>query len=319
MKIINLMDDEKGVEGCVYSHGLSYYIETKKHKILMDLGPSEETLANAKKRGVDLSSVDTVVLSHGHYDHSGGILAFAKINPQATIYMQKTAGKEFYSDDGEEAQGERYRFIGIDQKILELLQVKQIEGDAVIDDELALLTIKNRTHKLPSTNRRMMVKDGESYISDDFEHEQCLVIKDGQKWILMSGCAHNGILSIMDAFIEKYKAAPDVVISGFHLMKKTDYNDEEIGEIIDIAKALKQFPTQFYTGHCTGIAAYKVMKNIMGDRLVYVHSGEEVRVKYPVTIQKKERRPKYMKWHIFFAWATVVCFIMTMVTGYKRK
>ncbi|MBQ4218749.1 MAG: hypothetical protein II666_04260, partial [Butyrivibrio sp.] len=46
--------------GCAYAHGLSFYVETKKHKLLMDLGPSEETLKNAEKLGIDLTQVDTV-------------------------------------------------------------------------------------------------------------------------------------------------------------------------------------------------------------------------------------------------------------------
>ena len=91
MRIINLIENTEGSMGCAYAHGLSFYVETKKHKLLMDLGPSEETLKNAEKLGIDLTQVDTVILSHGHYDHSGGIMAFTKINPDAVIYMQESA------------------------------------------------------------------------------------------------------------------------------------------------------------------------------------------------------------------------------------
>lgn len=80
MRIINLIENTEGIDGCVYAHGLSFYIETSGHKLLMDLGPSEDTIKNAAVLGVDLSSVDTVILSHGHYDHSGGIIPFTKIN-----------------------------------------------------------------------------------------------------------------------------------------------------------------------------------------------------------------------------------------------
>ena len=91
MRIINLIENTEGANGCAFAHGLSFYIETASHKALVDLGPSEETLANASKLGIELSNVDTVILSHGHYDHSGGIMSFSKINDSAKIYMQKTA------------------------------------------------------------------------------------------------------------------------------------------------------------------------------------------------------------------------------------
>jgi 7,8-dihydropterin-6-yl-methyl-4-(beta-D-ribofuranosyl)aminobenzene 5'-phosphate synthase len=92
----------------------------------------------------------------------------------------------------------------------------------------------------------------------------------------MSGCAHNGILSILDAYVAKYGSAPDAVISGFHLMKKTPYREEEIREIEETGNELKKYPTRFYTCHCTGVEAFDIMKRIMAERLSYVHSGEEI-------------------------------------------
>ena len=107
-------------------------------------------------------------------------------------------------------------------------------------------------------------------------NEHFLVIHQNNKSILLSGCAHNGILSILNAYLEKYGKAPDLVVSGFHLMKKTDYSDSEINEIKTIAKELRNFPTGFVTCHCTGTTAFDVMKDIMGNNLEYVHSGDEV-------------------------------------------
>ena len=135
-----------------------FYIETEKHKLLFDLGPSEETLRNAEKLGIDISAVDTVILSHGHYDHSGGIIPFSKINDKAVIYMQNGADAKFYSDDGEREGRERYRYIGIDEKIAELPQVKFIAGDFRIDDELSFFTVDERSGKLPFTDLRLKEK-----------------------------------------------------------------------------------------------------------------------------------------------------------------
>ena len=187
--------------------------------------------------------------------------------------MQAAATDAYFADDGKDAS-ERYRYIGIDPDIEKLPQVRFISGDTVIDDELELFTMQKRSHELPFTNKRLLVRKGNEYIRDDFRHEHYLVIRQDGKSVLMSGCAHNGILSIMDAYAEKYGKAPDAVISGFHLMKKTKYREDEIKEIEDIAGELNKYPTKFYTCHCTGVDAFDILKTIMGEKLSYVHSGE---------------------------------------------
>ena len=74
MRIINLVENESGDSGCETAHGLSFYVETENHKFLFDSSPSEVVIRNAQKLCVDLTAIDTVILSHGHYDHSGDSL-----------------------------------------------------------------------------------------------------------------------------------------------------------------------------------------------------------------------------------------------------
>ena len=88
MKIITLVENSCGNENCIAEHGLSIYIETEKHKLLLDTGQTDAIVKNAEVLGIDPSAVDTVILSHGHYDHSGGILPFSKLNRTAQIIMQ---------------------------------------------------------------------------------------------------------------------------------------------------------------------------------------------------------------------------------------
>lgn len=239
MRIVNLIENTEGRVGCAFAHGLSFYVETEKHKLLVDLGPSDETFKNAEKLGIDLTRVDSVILSHGHYDHSGGIMTFSNINPTAVIYMQESTGEDYYANDGTDAGDKRYRYIGIDKDILSLPQIRRVQGDHSIDDELELFMITERSHKIPFTNKRLLIRENGEYIRDEFRHEHYLVIHEGDKRILMSGCAHNGILSILDAYYKKYVSYPDVVISGFHLMKKTEYTEEELREVTDIGNELK--------------------------------------------------------------------------------
>lgn len=269
MRIINLMEDTKGCESCIFEHGLSFYMETEKHKMLLDFGASEATLANAKALNIDLTQVDLAVLSHGHYDHSGGILPFTQINSNAEIYMQKNALGDYYNISITE------KYIGIDKTIANLPQVKLLEGNLKIDSEIELFTNITGRRFFARGNHILKRKEGENYVEDDFSHEQCAVIHQGEEHILFSGCAHNGILNVLDEYKRLYNSYPTTVISGFHMIQK-EYTQEDTEVIQNIARELSTLPTKFYTGHCTGKTAFDIMKEIMGEQLVELHCGEDV-------------------------------------------
>ncbi len=90
-------------------HGLSLYIETDDKKILFDSGQTELFAENAGHLGIDLSSVDMMILSHGHYDHGGGLKKFIEINKKAPIYMSRYAFEPHYN--GTE------KYIGLDSSL----------------------------------------------------------------------------------------------------------------------------------------------------------------------------------------------------------
>ena len=278
MRIVNLIENTPGAEGGVPAHGLAFYVETAAHRILVDAGPSDETLRNAERLGVDLRTVDAVILSHGHYDHSGGLLAFAELNPTAAIYMQRSAGDEYYAFDGPE---KGYRYIGVEKPILSLPQVQLLDGDTRIDDEITVFTVERRNHPLPSTNMRIMKKEGEGYVQDDFVHEQSVYVRSAGASAVISGCAHSGVLNILDEFVRKFgcENLPQAVVSGFHLMRKTGYDGTDIREQEEIARRLMDYPCRFYTCHCTGVEPFARMKDIMGDRLEYIHTGGKIDVR----------------------------------------
>lgn len=308
MRIVNLMEDTEGSRGCAFEHGLCFYIETKSHKILMDTGASELIIANAKKKGIRLSKVDTVVLSHGHYDHGGGLLVFLKLNPKAKVYMQKTACEEYYSEHKEG----HVHYIGLAPEVKDLEQIIYADREYKIDEELSLFSGIGNDYPIPSGNHELKKKTENGLVQDVFSHEQCLVVQEDGRRILFSGCAHHGILNVMKRYMELYKAEPDAVISGFHMMKKSSYTREDIRLIRQTATELKKYRTKYYTCHCTGEKPYEIMKDILWNQIKYIHCGDELEV-------KEKRRNEYMKWHKFFAWATVFCFCMVMITGYKKK
>lgn len=282
MKIVNLIENTSGNNtACLAEHGLSYYIETGDCRILVDTGASDAFAENAKLLGVNLEKVDLAVLSHGHYDHAGGLLTFAGINSKAPVYMRKTAAGAFY-------HGERY--IGIDPEILKLPQVQLLEADVCLKKNALWLFGGVTGRKLwPQGNLQLKVKrsgtehaeaDAEqkniSYVQDEFDHEQYLVVKEKEKRVLFSGCAHNGILNILEHYKKLFGGEPDAVFSGFHMRQKEGYQESDLVTIKEIAKELRSWKTKFYTGHCTGDLPFALMKEIMGDQLEYVHSGDKV-------------------------------------------
>ena len=277
MRIINLVENTEGASGYGSEHGLSFYIETAHHKLLADTGAPDPLLKNAEKLGIDLTKVDTVILSHGHYDHGGGILPFAEVNPAAKIYIPAAAFGAYYSlRDGAP------RYIGLAEEIRRLPQVVIVDGTAAgifrIDDELSLFSGIGNTYPIPSANRNLRVKTKQGLRQDDFRHEQCLVVSEGGRKVLLSGCAHHGILNVLDRYRELFGGEPDVAISGFHMMKKSGYSKEDLDMIADTAKELSKVNTVFCTGHCTGTEPFEAMKKIMGGQLRYVHSGDEIRI-----------------------------------------
>ncbi len=271
MRIVNLIENSPGSRNCLTEHGLSFYIETSHHKLLVDTGASNAFMENAKQLLINLKEVDIVILSHGHYDHSGGILGFGKMNSYAKILMQKAAVEDYYHKSETE---ERYN--GIDKRIMELSQVEYIHGNKKLDEELYLFTGVTGRRLWPKGNLVLAVKREGEFYQDQFNHEQYLVIEEHGKRVLISGCAHNGILNILDAYRENYGDNPDVVISGLHMMKKNGYSQEDLEIIRSIGQKLKQMKTKFYTGHCTGEIPFHILKEILGEQIEYVHSGDEI-------------------------------------------
>ena len=91
MKITCLAENTTSRPDIEAEHGLSLYIETNGKKILFDMGQGELFIRNAKRLGIDLSDVDIAVISHGHYDHGGGLRSFLEINKKAPVYISEHA------------------------------------------------------------------------------------------------------------------------------------------------------------------------------------------------------------------------------------
>lgn len=270
MRISCLMENTTETPGCIAKHGLSFYIETGRHVILMDTGPDDSLLHNAEVLGIDLQTVDTVILSHGHNDHCGGLQAFMSVNDHAKIYIQDTAFGRYCSFHEDDQTMHDISFPGIDPQNS---RFHLIHGSETIDDGIFLFQGNRRSCPLPAANRNLYIRTETGLIPDSFDHEQYLAVKEDDTWYLFSGCAHHGILNVLSYFKNICHCDPAYVFSGFHMHMRTAYTRADIDEIRSAAQTLCTYPTVFYTCHCTGGEAYAIMSEIMHDQLRYIHCG----------------------------------------------
>jgi 7,8-dihydropterin-6-yl-methyl-4-(beta-D-ribofuranosyl)aminobenzene 5'-phosphate synthase len=251
-------------------HGLSLYAEVGRHQLLFDVGASDLFAANAEKMNVDLRKVDTLILSHGHYDHGGGLKTFLDLNERAKIYLHPEAFKEHYAaqKDGGTA------YIGIDQKLLTKSQLIFTDPITKINDVLTVFSAVSGDVFSPSGNSELFMMENNELKADNFNHEQNLVIYESGKRILIAGCAHRGIVNIMNHMETIGLGGPDVVIGGFHLYARSMDKTEPEEIVQALGHELLNRKAIFYTCHCTGMKAYQQLKAVMGDRIHYLSTGQ---------------------------------------------
>ena len=282
MKVVSLLENTTHIPGMEIEHGLSLYIESNGEKILFDMGQTDLFAKNAQKLGIDLTKVDYAVLSHGHYDHGGGLETFFKINHMANVYVTKYAFEPHYH--GKE------KYIGLDKHIFNKYRDRFIitEDENYLSSTVNIFNCNNNPYVYKQRPNNFLVgltkdktqsckciSEGDcsdsdyELVHDDFRHEQYLLLK-GEKDVLFSGCSHKGILNIMSW------CNPDILIGGFHFkdldIEGTD-SEENKKELNKAAEILLKYKAKYYTCHCTGVPQYEYLKTIMGDRLEYLSTG----------------------------------------------
>jgi 7,8-dihydropterin-6-yl-methyl-4-(beta-D-ribofuranosyl)aminobenzene 5'-phosphate synthase len=269
MIVKTLVENTSLAEPLGAEHGLSLYIETLKHRILFDLGQGSLFLENALKMKVDIAEVDLVVISHGHFDHGGGLEAFLRANSRARIYLHKKAFDDHYAKlpDGSIIP------IGLNKELMNNPRFIFVDDYLRIDEELELFSAVKGRELYSTANRSLLMQVREQIQEDTFEHEQNLIINECGKVLLLAGCAHNGIVNILNRMLEIRPAPADCVIGGFHLHNPPTNQSEDEELIKAIGQFLIQTGSQFYTGHCTGLEPYKILKDIMHEKIKYLATG----------------------------------------------
>jgi len=256
-------------------HGLSMHIEFQGKNYLLDAGTTEAFMKNAEQLGIGLTDIEACILSHGHYDHSGGFGIYLKENQIAKVYMMENADGDYYSGSG------GLHYIGIPKNIVEEHKHRFVTISDVTKIAENMYLVPHHTKGLEKIGERanLYVKKGDAYIPDDFRHELSLVFDTEKGLVIFNSCSHGGIQNIVrevtEVFPEKEVYA---FLGGLHMKGKRDgkdictFSEEEIQLLIaDMEeKGLKYL----YTGHCTGIPGYELLKKYAGDRVQALTTGK---------------------------------------------
>ncbi|MBO4364940.1 MAG: MBL fold metallo-hydrolase [Eggerthellaceae bacterium] len=263
MKITALIENTTARDDCVAEFGLSFLIEANGRHVLFDAGQSGKIAENAQVLGIDLAAIDTAALSHGHYDHANGFSRFFEVNTQATLYVRRGYDGDYWAERGE--------YIGVAPELVGRERLAVIEDERTdLGDGFFLLSYAGREPALPIEPFGLFRKEGGKLVSDEFLHEQYLLVVEGKIRLLVTGCSHRGIRNILHWSAEE---RPTHVLGGFHLFK-IPLDDPALLDAA--ADGLLAYPAHYITCHCTGLDQYRYLKERMGDRLEYIAAGQTI-------------------------------------------
>ncbi len=248
-----ILSDHRVSSPLLSEHGLSVFLETSRHRLLLDTGASDAFLRNAQTLGIDMTTVDYVFISHGHSDHAGGLKYFLDSNSRAKVIMSPHAltGQYYSKKNHLHSITPVWRDIPADRLLA-------VDAHTTIDGDLQVMAHIPQHHPMPKGNQNLFVKDENGQlIPDDFRHELTLYTEG----LLFTGCAHIGLENILAACPWQV----DIVLGGYHLLD--GYESSE--ELMALAQRLiTRYPaTQFLTSHCTGDETLQQLQQVMGSQL----------------------------------------------------
>jgi 7,8-dihydropterin-6-yl-methyl-4-(beta-D-ribofuranosyl)aminobenzene 5'-phosphate synthase len=260
IRITTLIENSPGEHLALkHEHGLSFCIETPGHTVLFDTGQSGLFMENAAQLRIDLAAVDHVVLSHGHYDHSGGLKALLEVNDHFTVVV----GQGFFNDKYAELNG-GYEFLG-NNFTEDFLRQREVVCNEFTQPVLEVVPGVYAVGKFPRIhpdeviNPRFKLLADEGFVQDSFDDEILLVVDTPLGLVVLLGCSHPGMRNMLDAVKERFSKPIHAVLGGTHLVEASnpviqvasDYLTHEGIDIIGVS-------------HCTGKIGMKALSESTG-------------------------------------------------------
>jgi 7,8-dihydropterin-6-yl-methyl-4-(beta-D-ribofuranosyl)aminobenzene 5'-phosphate synthase len=271
MLITTLVENTVNKHGLIGEHGLSFLIETDDEAILFDTGQGYAIIHNAQKMDIDLSKIKKIVLSHGHYDHTGGLKSILTLMDEVQIYGHPNIFVRKYAKDEE-----KLRYIGLPYTKEEL----ESEGVALhLSREPIQITerikttgeIKLKTSFETISDRLCVMRDG-NLVKDTLLDDLSLVVSGKDGIAIIFGCGHSGIINILNHVRIMTNNAPiSYIIGGIHLI---DATTSKIHKTIEL---LKEFNIRrLALCHCTGMLALLELIRYFGDKLIINSTGNSI-------------------------------------------
>lgn len=269
-KLTVLADNNVYLPGLQAEHGWSVLIETINDLVLFDLGQSSLFLKNAAVLGCNLEKVEKVVLSHGHYDHTGGLNSFLSINPSAAVYAHPDVFKKRFCRES----GKTTREIGISAYASQHLNNFCLNSEPVrIIPDVFLSGEILRQFDIREINKGLFY-DMEGNEVDDVLDEQALIINTSKGVVVLLGCCHAGVANTLEAAADiTGEKSFYMVLGGMHLSKATE------NIIWETVQSLRRYNVQKVgCAHCTGLQGIMALKRLFSGEIFSCDVGKVIRL-----------------------------------------
>ncbi|MFC1761980.1 MBL fold metallo-hydrolase [Planctomycetota bacterium] len=270
LRITVLVEDTVYQSGLLAEHGLSFWIEYEGHNILFDTGQTDILLHNARALGIDIASVDAVVLSHGHYDHTGGLAAVLGLSPQVPVYCHSQSLEPKYHIDDSTP-----RNVGTPSVVKERLLLVECQGQLTYTDQITeIVPGVSATGTIPRKHAfeqppRGFYLDREGQTPDLIDDDQALFYNTDQGVVIVLGCAHAGVVNTLDYIQQRVEdRCIYAVIGGMHLLGA---GPDRLSETL--ASFQRMNIQTIAPGHCTGPYAIAHFNDTLSNRCVPCSTG----------------------------------------------
>lgn len=269
--IIENNPDEK--QQLYYEHGLSLLIEADEKRILFDTGQSGNFIKNAETLNLHLENIDAVLISHGHYDHSGG---FQKLVEGENSIPRLIVGKEFFQQKYKTISENEFKYIGnsFDEEYLNRnrIPIKKVDEDIVyLTEHILIFHHFHKSNDFEKRSGKFFIKDKYSYIPDKFDDEIALGIITDQGLFVIVGCSHIGIVNILHTISDRVQMPIYAVLGGTHLV---DADEIRIQKTIN---ELRNMGIQLIAvSHCTGEEGLRCISQEFKDKFFYNNTGKVI-------------------------------------------